>query len=169
MHPEFSRVIQAISEQTGKEVSPKIMWGALKREYLKKSVPLSIKTCRIDEQPAGQVNNVRDAEIKALIVINGKERNIAGVGNGPVDAFCKVLKAELNIYFDVTAYYEHALEQGSDSQAVTYIQIRVEDDNTVFGSGVDTNIWVASLREIISALNRLPALKIPENSQYQTK
>ncbi len=168
MHPEFSRMIQAISEQTGKEVLPDIIWDAFEREYLKKSVPLSIKTCRIDEQPAGQTTNVRSAEIKALIAINGRERGIAGAGNGPIDAFCKALRTELNIDFDVTAYYEHALEQGSDSQAVAYIQIRDKDNNNVFGSGVDTNISIASLRAIISALNRLPALKIPESFQDQS-
>jgi 2-isopropylmalate synthase len=170
MHPEFSRTIQAISEQTGKEVLPEIMWDAFEREYLKKSAPLAIKTCRIDEQPGGQNNNIRGAEVKACIVMNGSERDITGIGNGPIDAFCKAVKAELGIDFDLTAYYEHALEQGSDSQAVAYIQIRDKDNNFVFGAGVDTNISIASLRAVISAVNRLPAFKMPvvERFQYQS-
>jgi 2-isopropylmalate synthase len=160
MHPELSRMIQVISEQTGKEVRPKIMFDAFEQEYLKKTVPLSLKNCRIDEQPA-HCQSITDGSvgITASFVINGEERNIAGTGNGPIDAFCKALKTELSIDFDLTAYYEHALEQGSDSRAVAYIQIRDKDNNSVFGAGVDTNISIASLRAIISALNRLPSFK----------
>ncbi len=166
MHPEFSRMIQAISEKTGKEVLPEVMWETFDQEYLKKTAPLAIKSCHIDEQPAGkQNNNIRGADVKARITMHGKERDISGAGNGPIDAFCKALKTELNIDFDITAYYEHALEQGSDSKAVAYIQVRDKDENFAFGSGVDTNISIASLRAVTSALNRLPRLKIGERRE----
>jgi 2-isopropylmalate synthase len=163
MHPEFSRMIQTISEQTGKEVLPEVMWEAFEKEYLKKIAPLVLKNCRIDEQPAGGGNcAIRGPEVKACIVMNGREYDIAGAGNGPIDAFCEALRTEVNIDFELTAYYEHALKQGSDSQAVAYIQVRDKDDNFAFGAGVDTNISIASFRAIISALNRLRAFDISD-------
>ncbi len=159
MHAEFSRMIQAISEKTGKEVRPDVMWETFEQEYLKKTAPLALKSCHIDEKPAGKHNdNVRGATIQACIVMNEREHDITGTGNGPIDAFCKALRSALKLDFDITAYYEHALEQGSDSKAVAYIQVRDRNDNFVFGAGVDTNISIASLRAVMSALNRLPSL-----------
>jgi 2-isopropylmalate synthase len=155
MHPEFSRIIQAISEQTGTEVPPEVIGNAFEREYLSKTGPLALDNCRIDEEPAdGQNGTFSGAEIKALVAVNGREREITGRGNGPIDAFCKALKALLAIDFTLTAYYEHSLGQGSDSKAVAYIQIKDGRDNTLFGAGIDTNIAIASLRAVVSALNR---------------
>jgi 2-isopropylmalate synthase len=154
MHPEFSTIIQTISEKSGKEVRPEVILRAFEEEYLAKTSPLAFKGCLINEEPAsGRNGNFRGSEVKALIVMNGEEREIAGIGNGPIDAFCRALKSELGIDFTLTAYHEHALGQGSDSKAVAYIQIQ-EGGNRLFGAGVDTNISIASLRAVVSALNR---------------
>ncbi len=155
MHPEFGRVVQAISEQTGKEVPPDAIRAAFEREYLEKNEPMAFRSCRIAEQPAGgRSGDFRGTGVEAVIAIKGQERALSGNGNGPIDAFCKGIRKELDLDFQLLAYHEHALEQGSDSKAVAYIRIQDSAGDSFFGAGVDTNISIASLKAVVSALNR---------------
>ncbi|HTG01698.1 MAG TPA: 2-isopropylmalate synthase [Nitrospirota bacterium] len=157
MYPEFSRIIQAQSEKTGREVPAEAIREAFFAEYLERHEPLHFVSCRITEQPVSGTNgNFRGSEVTAVLRTNGQDRTIAGTGNGPIDAFCKAVRNELAIDFSLATYHEHALEQGSDSKAVAYIQIRDETGAGFFGAGVDTNISIASLKAVISGLNRSP-------------
>jgi 2-isopropylmalate synthase len=159
MHPEFGRIIQAISEKTGNEVAPATIFETFEHEYLIQNAPLALKTCGIQERQAqGRHEAVCASNVEALVEINGTKREIAGTGNGPVDAFCHAIKNELTLDFELISYHEHALEQGSDSKAVAYIQIEDEDRSRFFGAGIDTNISTASLKAIVSALNRSPKI-----------
>ncbi len=158
MQPEFSSVIQALSESAGGEVSSGKILSAFEREYLMKEKPLAFRTCRIEELPALPYDSTAKTDVRALITVNGAEREIRGIGNGPLDAFCKALKDSLAVDFTLMAYHEHALGQGSDSKAAAYIQIRDAAGERVFGAGVDTNISIASLKAIVSGLNRLPRI-----------
>jgi len=77
-----------------------------------------------------------------------------GNGNGPIDAFTRALAATTLPKFEVLSYAEHSLGKGSEAQAVSYIQIKTERGQTLFGAGIDTNIELASIKAIVSALNR---------------
>ncbi len=155
MHPEFGKIVQAMSEETGKEILPEMILGSFEREYLLMDAPIKLISCGIHEQPAqGSNGSFRGTEVTAHLLMNGAERKIFGAGNGPVDAFCRAMNAELSEIFTLASYHEHALEQGSASKAVAYIQIENEEQRRFFGAGIDTNISIASLRAVISALNR---------------
>ena len=160
MHPEFGCLIQAISEKTGNEVASATILKAFEREYLMKTAPLCLRNCGLEEQPVqGRNGTVCCSNVRALVEINGFTREIAGTGNGPVDAFCHAIKNEFILNFALISYHEHALEQGSDSKAVAYIRIEDEDHGCFFGAGIDTNIAIASLKAIVSALNRSPMIQ----------
>jgi 2-isopropylmalate synthase len=160
MHPEFGRVIQAISEQTGREVLPQEILNAFQREYFGTNAPLTFTRCGIQEQPSPRGSgNACGSAITAAVGVSGVEQEISGTGNGPVDAFCQALKKEFSMDFTLVSYHEHALEQGSDSLAVAYIQIEDGDRSRFFGAGIDTNISIASLKAVASALNRSPKIR----------
>jgi 2-isopropylmalate synthase len=155
MHPEFSRVIQTIAERSGQEVPPAALRAVFESEYLNRNEPLAFRSCRIEEQPAGGGNgNVRGTRVEAVVAVQGKERSIAGTGNGPIDAFCKAVRSALDFDFTLTAYHEHALTRGSDSKAVAYVRVQGTAGESAFGAGVDTNISIASIKAVVSALNR---------------
>lgn len=157
MHPEFASIIQKISETTGKEVMPEQIFEEFKKEFLEKKAPYKMKSCQIrdydDEDTVAE--NRTEINISVELVKDGREIKISGNGNGPIDAFKKGLKenniADINIEF----YKENALNKGSDSKAIAYIQIENEKGIKRFGAGVDTNIAIASIKAIISAINRI--------------
>lgn len=160
MHPEFGRIIQTLSEKTGDEVPPQMILEAFEREYLGTKTPIIMKSCGIHEQPArGYNGGFCGTEVKACIAINGSEREISGTGNGPVDAFCNAIRNDLGLDFILASYQEHALDQGSDSKAVAYIQIADREHKRFFGAGIDTNISIASLKALVSALNRSTTIR----------
>ena len=160
MHPEFSRIIQGMSDATGKEVLPGMIREAFEKEYLGSTVPLGFVRCKVKEKPAKKHEAASSrAEIKAVIKVEGAEREITGSGNGPIDAFSNALKQGMDLVFKLLSYHEHALEQGSDSKAVAYIGVEDNNRDTFFGAGIDTNIDVASFRAILSALNRSPEIR----------
>jgi 2-isopropylmalate synthase len=98
----------------------------------------------------------RDSTVKceARVIVSGKPHTIAGSGNGPIDAFVKALGSAGLPKFDVTSYSEHSLGAGAEAKAVSYIQIKMERGAAYFGAGTDTNIELASIKAIVSALNR---------------
>jgi 2-isopropylmalate synthase len=147
MHPEFGQVIQGISDKTGKEVTPAIMWEAFEKQYLKADAPYSLGKCRTSQ------NGGDDVEIHAVVRMRGSDKEINGKGNGPIDAFSNALRQHLGIDLRLLSYYEHAVEMGSDSRAAAYIRIECEGIQC-WGAGIDTSIDRASFKAILSALNR---------------
>jgi 2-isopropylmalate synthase len=91
---------------------------------------------------------------EATIVIDGKPHTLAGAGNGPIDAFVRALAATGLPKFDIVNYSEHSLGAGAEAKAVSYIQVKMDRGAAYFGAGIDTNIELASIKAIVSALNR---------------
>ena len=145
---EFSRVIQARTDAEGGEVTPAQMWEAFSAEYL---APGPV---RLDAHHASSVVNAKDA-LTVEILVDGEPRTIEGAGNGPISAFCDAL-GSLGIDVRVLDYAEHALSAGSDAQAAAYVECEV-GGHTCWGVGIDTNTVTASLRAVLSAVNRVPA------------
>jgi len=146
MQPEFARVIQGISERTGSEVTPSMIWKAFEHEYLRTNTPYLLGKCRLSQ------NDGHTVQISAVVCTNC-DREITGNGNGPIDAFSNALREHLGIQFRLDSYYEHAIEKGSDSRAAAYIRIEA-NGGSFWGVGIDTNIDRASFKAILSALNR---------------
>ena len=98
----------------------------------------------------------RDSTVKceAQVVLDGKAHALTGEGNGPIDAFVRSLGSTGLPKFDVVSYSEHSLGAGAEAKAVSYIQIKVSKGSAYYGAGIDTNIELASIKAIVSALNR---------------
>jgi 2-isopropylmalate synthase len=92
--------------------------------------------------------------LAARLSIDGSEREVAGSGNGPVDAFIHALRDGTGLDVHVLNYHEHATGSGEDATAVAYVQLRVGNEQTVYGVGLDPNIVTATLRAVVSAVNR---------------
>jgi 2-isopropylmalate synthase len=86
--------------------------------------------------------------------IDGEVRQLAGTGNGPIDAFVHALLAAGLPKFDVLSYAEHSLGSGAEARAVSYIQIKTARGHSLFGAAIDTNIELASIKAVASAVNR---------------
>ena len=142
---EFSRVVQARTDAEGGEVTPAQMWEAFAAEYL------SAGAVRLQAHRTSSVVDAKDA-VTAEVSMDGQARQIEGVGNGPISAFCDAL-GSLGIEVRVLDYTEHALTAGSDAQAAAYVECEV-GGRALWGVGIDTNTVTASLRAVLSAVNR---------------
>jgi 2-isopropylmalate synthase len=147
---EFSKTIQKIADNEGGEVTPEEIWQSFSDEYLKKVRPLELISLRHLEGEPGH------DRIEAMLRVDGEERSVVGAGHGPVDAFVAALAEELGIDVRILDYSEHAMRSGADASAAAYIEATI-DDEVLWGVGIDESIVVASLRALISAVNRAAA------------
>ncbi|RJL21485.1 2-isopropylmalate synthase [Bailinhaonella thermotolerans] len=143
---EFSHVIQARTDEEGGEVTPEEMWEIFSGEYLGMGGRIGLlahrQTSRVDEKDA----------ISADVRVDGEIREIEGVGTGPISAFIDAL-GTIGVNVRVLDYSEHAMSEGTDARAAAYIECAV-DDEVLWGVGVDSNTATASLKAILSAVNR---------------
>jgi 2-isopropylmalate synthase len=145
---EFSRVIQARTDAEGGEVTPAQMWEAFSAEYL---TPGRVA---LQAHHTSSVVDAKDA-LTVEVIVAGVGRQIEGAGNGPISAFCDAL-GSIGVEVRVLDYTEHALSAGSDAQAAAYVECEVSGQ-TLWGVGVDTNTVTASLKAVLSAVNRAGA------------
>ena len=147
MHKEIGKVVNTLADAKGTELTSEDIRDAFHREYLERKAPVSLEHFKTTE---------RDSTVKceARLVIDGKSHALTGAGNGPIDAFVRALGATTLPKFDVVSYSEHSLGAGAEAKAVSYIQIKMERGSAYFGAGIDTNIELASIKAIVSALNR---------------
>ncbi|WP_309102641.1 2-isopropylmalate synthase [Microbacterium sp.] len=149
---EFSGVVQAKTDEEGGEVTSDAIWGIFSDEYLP-AADASAKWGRF-ELLATQTRSDMSGEVVLDVVLRDDEQQLAvsGSGNGPVAAFVEVLRAQ---GFDITVYdyVEHALSAGGDAQAAAYVELQVGDQR-LWGVGIDGDISTASLKAIVSGVNR---------------
>ncbi|WP_410871816.1 2-isopropylmalate synthase [Nocardia sp. A7] len=145
---EFSQAIQAITDGEGGEVTPKEMWDVFATEYLNPLLPLE----RIKQKVTAAETDGGVDMIMATVKVEGVEQEINGSGNGPLAAF---VDAIATVGFDVRVldYSEHAMSAGDDAQAAAYVEVAI-GDKVVWGVGIATSITTASLRAVVSAVNR---------------
>ena len=143
---EFSQVIQAKTDSEGGEVSPDEMWDVFSAEYLEPVRPLELNAVHTSSA-AGE----KDA-LHVGIYVDGERVEVDGAGNGPIAAFVDAL-ATLGHDVRVLDYSEHALSSGGDAKAAAYLECAV-GDRVLWGVGIDPNIVTASLKAIVSAVNR---------------
>ncbi|CAM3167780.1 2-isopropylmalate synthase [Tsukamurella hominis] len=149
---EFSQSVQKITDGEGGEVTPKEMWDVFAGEYIDPILPLERMRQKVT---ASEVDGGVD-RIDAVVKVDGKEQEISGEGNGPLAAFVDAI-GTVGFEVRVLDYSEHALSAGDDAQAAAYVEaiVRVGDeDRTVWGVGIAPSITTASLRAVVSAVNR---------------
>jgi 2-isopropylmalate synthase len=149
---EFSQVIQKITDGEGGEVSSKEMWDSFADEYLAPVRPLE----RIRQRVIGSEVDGGTDVIEATVKLDGVETEIRGEGNGPLAAFVDALGG-VGIDVHVLDYSEHAMSAGEEAAAAAYVEASV-DGQTVWGVGIATSITTASLRAVVSAVNRAARL-----------
>ena len=151
---EFSRVVQAHTEADGGEVDAKAMWRFFADEYLERTSPVEFVRARI-ESPDDAADGLDT--LAARVVLDGQEQVLRALGNGPVAAFCAIL-GDAGYDVRVLDYVEHALSAGGDARAAAYLECAI-DGQVMWGVGIDSSITRASLRAIVSAVNRSAAAR----------
>ncbi|HEX6238571.1 MAG TPA: 2-isopropylmalate synthase [Acidimicrobiales bacterium] len=144
---EFSKTIQGITEDSGTEITPAQMWDAFVAEYLPEEPPVQLVS---HESATGESGS----KVVAQLLVDGGHRTITGEGNGPIAAFVAGLQADLGVDIDVVDYSEHAVGAGSDAVAAAYVETQRSDGAVRWGIGLHESIETASLRAVVSAVNR---------------
>jgi 2-isopropylmalate synthase len=144
---EFSKRVQEVTDRTGKEVTSAEIWSLFEETYLNGGVRL-VDYSLLPQPRAGE------RRISATIAVDGAERRIDGIGNGPIAAFVDALRRDCGIELTVLDYHENAVGAGADAQAAAYVQIRSNGTDTLYGAGMDSDIVTASLKAVASAAAR---------------
>jgi len=100
-------------------------------------------------------------QVQARVQVGGRMLQLAGSGNGPVDAFVAGLSQATCTAVRVLDYHEHAIGSGAQARAAAYLELRVADGRTLFGVGIDANIVTASMKAVLSGLQRAGLLALP--------
>jgi len=150
---EFSQVIQKVTDSEGGEVSPQAMWDVFLDEYLpSQDTPwgrFKLKTVAVDSDVDGETR----VRVGMSDTTSTQETvDAQGTGNGPIAAFCAALSG-LGVEVKVLDYHEHAMSAGGDAQAAAYLECSVAG-RTLWGVGIDSSIVTASLKAVVSAVNR---------------
>jgi 2-isopropylmalate synthase len=147
---EFSQAVQAVMDDSGKELSAADIWAVFEREYCLDAARLAHQT--MAEGEGGEVR------VRADIAFGDRAFAVHGQGNGPVDAFVAALSQRTGETIEVLDYHEHAIGAGAQARAAAYLEMRIGSRPTLFGVGIDANIVSASMKAVLSALQRVGAL-----------
>jgi 2-isopropylmalate synthase len=143
---EFSQVVQAAADATGKELSSQELWDLFEGEYLRAQQTYTYRS----HQLAASTDGADTERLVLQVERGGRIETLHGQGSGPIDAMVKAI----GLPFDVLSYEEHSRGNGSGAQAISYIEITTKSRRTLFGAGVHPNIITASLLAVLSAVNR---------------
>lgn len=145
---DFSRHVQALADETSRELNAADIWGAFERTYLPGA---SDRFILRDYEETGSVG---DRLFVGRVAIDGEERSLSGRGNGLISGVIAALTESTGPALDVIDYAEHAIGHGAGAQAAAYIECRTAGGQTVWGVGIDTDVATASVRAVLSAANR---------------
>lgn len=150
MHPEFSSVVQKVSDSTGDEIGADALWSIFTRTYLEQSTPFELVSF-------STIEHFTDSDTVRCLLrvrVDGKVMDLEGSGNGPIDA-CRAALLQYGCRaFRIANYVEHARTAGSDADAVAYIQIETSGGRTMWGVGIHSSIEKATVKAVLSAVNR---------------
>ncbi|WP_313165966.1 2-isopropylmalate synthase [Massilia oculi] len=141
---EFSRAVQRVADESGREINAGDLHALFAREYLEQDEPYHYISHRMVEDSEHEV------QLDVNVARHHAQQAFAGTGNGPIDAFVNALGLEIRLM----DYHEHAIGSGADARAACYVELRVGNGPTLFGVGIDSNIVTASFKSVLSAVNR---------------
>jgi len=141
---EFSRAVQRVADESGREINAASLHALFAREYLEQDAPYHYLSHRMVE------DSEHDVQLDVTVARHHAPQAFAGHGNGPIDAFVNALGLEIRLM----DYHEHAIGSGADAKAACYVELRVGNGPTLFGVGIDSNIVTASFKSVLSAVNR---------------
>ena len=143
----MSQKIQQLADETGKEISSSVIWEIFEENFLKPKNNFSYQS-----HTSSTKDDVNKLEVK--MIMNTKEINVSGTGNGPIDSFVNGLSKELDINIKISDYHQSAISSGSDAQAAAYIELE-KDGQTKWGVGINPNTTRASFEAIIVGLSKI--------------
>jgi len=156
---EFSKTIQTITEDTGTEIPAGEVWAAFEATYLDPDAAVHLIS---HETTTGE----KGSTVAAQLLVDGEHRTVTGAGTGPLAAFVAALQADLGVDLEVVDYSEHAVSAGTDATAAAYVETQSGDGEVRWGVGLDESILTASLRAVVSAVNRhREALRLVERHE----
>lgn len=148
MQREFGPIANDLVDKLGREVSGTELKGMFWKEYIERETPFALHHFHADG-----VDGVFTC--RCSLVVNDQERGVVGTGNGPIAAFVNALITDAGApSFEVSTYREQSLSSGTEAAALAFIQIKTATGKLVWGAGVDTNIELASIKAVLSAVNR---------------
>ena len=147
---DFSRVIQKIADQSGKELEAELIWETFNKTYIKVEGKYEYLNHEIISK---NDKNDQIDEITLSLNIKGKTHTLSGKGNGPIDSFINAISNNLDLNLKVSDYQQNAIASGSDASAAAYIELAIKDQ-ILWGIGINQNTVVASFQAIINGLNR---------------
>jgi 2-isopropylmalate synthase len=148
MQADFSRHVQALADETSRELNAADIWGRFEQVYLPGGKDRFVLEDYEETGAAGSRVFV------GRIAVDGETRSISGRGNGLISGVIDALAGTTGPALDVVDYSEHAIGHGADAQAAAYVECRTAGGRTVFGVGIDADIATASVRAVLSAANR---------------
>ncbi len=148
MQADFSRHVQALADESSRELNAADIWGAFEQAYLPSD---SDRFVLRDYEESGASG---ERMFVGRVAIDGEERSLSGRGNGLISGVIAALADSTGPNLDVIDYSEHAIGHGAGAQAVAYLECRTGDGRTVWGVGIDSDIATASVRAVLSAANR---------------
>ncbi|MCP4435567.1 MAG: 2-isopropylmalate synthase [Actinomycetia bacterium] len=152
---EFSKTIQHITEDTGTEITAAAMWDAFAAEYLGSVDGQGDGGAKgIVFRSAEATTRADGAEVTVQLVVDGEPTTVNGSGGGPISAFMNGLGETLGTKLEVVDYSEHAVSAGTDATAAAYVALQAPDGTIRWGVGMHESILLASLRAVVSAVNR---------------
>lgn len=152
MHPEFGNIVKAAADAYGDELSSEQIIELFQKEYIDLQGKYALVRHRFTE--LNEADGSVHSRFEGSVTIDGNEKYITGVGNGPIDSFFQALAGVGITGYEFVNYHEHAVSRGSDAQGICYIELKKQDGKHIFGAGIHANINVAALKGIICAINR---------------
>jgi len=143
---EFSRTVQKQAEDTGQEISADTIWALFQQHYLDAQQPVQLENFSIEKADRESFT----AKVRCF----DEQLHIHGEGDGVMDAFVEAIKTSTGIDFEIMEYGEHALGQGADAEAVTYIQLKKGAERYT-GVAISRDIVSSSLNALLRAASQL--------------
>lgn len=152
MHPEFGNIVKATSDAFGDELKEEQIVDLFNREYVEFDGKYKLASHSFLEQR--ELDGTTHTRFEGKIDVCGYMKEVAGVGNGPIDSFFQALAGIGVEGYEFVNYHEHAISRGSDAKGICYIELKIPGNGHIFGVGIDSNINVAALLGILCAINR---------------
>jgi 2-isopropylmalate synthase len=150
MSPELGHLVSNLADELSRELTPAEILESFLDEYSKQETPLHVEAFN----EVARYPKTREIELAANLSWNGQDKKIQGRGNGPINAFCNGLDEDGLKHFNLVSFSEHSIGIGSGTKAAAYVQIQKYNAGLYWGIGIDNDIELASLKALVSAINR---------------
>ncbi|CAN5297578.1 2-isopropylmalate synthase [soil metagenome] len=149
LQADFSRHVQALADETSRELNAADIWGAFEHAYLAKPNDRFVLGA-YDETRAPNCDRIFAGDVE----VAGEHHSVSGRGNGLISSVIAAIADGFGVSLEIADYVEHAIGKGSDVRAAAYVECRTGEGRTVWGVGIDEDVATASVRAVLSAANR---------------